>query len=219
MTFDEIVAEVADRLNLTSTEAIARIGRSVNERYGWLCTSMGLQTSCQDVARASTVSGSNLLTFGPQPLKVLKVNSVFNEDNPKPNLLTEQTLDVLRNMTEGTDPASNYAIYLMKADRVTVMLDSTASSVYELAADVIADKSTLSGGDVPTFAAAYHNCLVYGAMATELDKSEKPELAQVQENRYDVRCSELRLFIAKSAYKDIYQGKTGQGQLVVNRLV
>lgn len=219
MTFEEIVSEVADRLNLTSDTALTRIGRSVNQRYGDVCVSMGLQTSSQDVAYATTTIGSNLLTFGPLPLKVLKVMSVFNEAYPKPNTLNEVSLVILRNMTPGDDPAQNYAIYRAGFKSVTVMLDAEASSEYELAADVIASKATLSGADEPTFAEPFHDLLVYGAMATELDKMEKPELAAENEQRCDDISSELRLFIAKSAYMDIYQGRTAPGTLVVNRLL
>jgi hypothetical protein len=219
MTFDQIVDTVAKRLNLTSDTAYTRIGVSVNERYGWLCTSMGLQTAVQEVATAMTEVGSNLVTFGPSPIKVQKVDSVFNPAYPKPNTLTELTLGMLRNLIFTTQPAQHYAVYRMGSDRVTIMLDSTTTSAYQLNADVIADKAQLNGSDVPTFANAYHDVLIYGAMATELDKMEKPDLAQVQENRFDQRLSELRLFIAKSAYKDIYQGRTGPGVLSVNRLV
>lgn len=219
MTFEELVSETADRLNLTSTDAFARIGRSINERYGWLCTSMGLQTAVQEVASATTTIGSNLLTFGPSPIKVQKVDSVFNPAYPKPNTLNEITIDVMRNLIFTTDPAQNYCVYRMGADRVTLMLDSQASTAYELRADVIADKATLNGADVPTFPAAYHDLLIYGAMATELDKTQNYDMAAVQEQRYQDRSAELRLFIAKSAYKDIYQGRTGPGVLSVNRLV
>lgn len=219
MTFDEIVFTIAGRLNLTSVTAIARIGVSVNEGYKELCTSMGLQTSAQTVARATTTIGSNLLTFGPQPVKVQKMMSVFNEAYPKPNTLTEVDLTVLRNMIPGTDPAQNYCVYQSYADRVTIMLDSTAGTAYELAADVIGIKATLSGADIPNFAEAFHNLLVYKGMSIELDKMEKPDLASKQEAKYEARCSELRLFLAKSAYQDIYQGRTAPGTLVVNRLL
>jgi hypothetical protein len=219
MTFDQIVSLVARRLNLTSTTAITRIGESVNEAYKNLCTSMGMQQSAQTTAEATTVAGSNLLTFGPIPIKVQKVMSVFNPAYPKPNLLTEVDLAVLRNMIPGTDPAQNYCIYQSYADRVTVMLDSTASAPYSLEADVIGLKATLNGADVPNFAEGYHDTLVYLGMAIEYDKQEKPDMAMKMEAKYDRRCSELRLFLAKSAYQDIYQGRTAPGTLVVNRLL
>ncbi len=219
MTFDEIVSRVMGRMNLTSTSALARVGTSVNEAYKNLCTSMGMQQSAQTTTTGTTVVGSNLLTFGPQPVKVQKLMSVFNQAYPKPNLLTEVDLAVLRNMIPGTDPAQNYCIYQSYADRVTVMLDSTASTAYVLSCDCIGIKAELNGSDVPNFAEGYHDTLIYLAQAIEYDKMEKPELATKMEAKYDRRCSELRLFLAKSAYQDIYQGRTAPGTLVVNRLL
>lgn len=208
-----------DRLSLSDVTARTRIGESVNERYAWLCDSMGLQTAVQDVASAQTVVGSNALTFGPQPLKVVKINTIRNPAYPKPNNLGEVSLDTLRLMLTVSDPAQNYAIYQMGADRVTVLLDSTPATIYQLDADVIADKATLSGADVPTFAAGYHNILYYGAMATEYDKQEKAIDSGKFEAKFEIRCSELRMFIAKSILKDIYQGKNSPGPVLVNRLV
>jgi len=219
MTFDEMVTEVSDRMNLTSATAITRIGRSLNQRYADVCVSMGLQTASQEVVTATTTIGSDLLTFGPKPLKVLKLESVFNQAYPKPNTLNQVSLVILRNMTAGTDPAQNYAIYRTYADRQTIMLDSEASTAYELSADAIVSRATLSGADVPTFPEPFHDLLIYGAMATEYAKMEKPDLAGANEALYESTCSDLRLFIAKSAYMDIYQGRTAPGTLVVNRLV
>jgi hypothetical protein len=220
VTFDQIVQRVLDRTNLSDPTAKARIQDNVNERYGWLCTSMGLQTSVQKVVTASTVIGSEDMTFGPQPDKVLKLMEVFNPAYPKPNVLLELSLDTLRLSVKRSEPAQSYAIYLMGADRVTIKLNTGAAvSVYPLQADAIVDKATLSGDDVPTFAAAFHNILFYGAMATEYDKLQQDDNAAKFEQKFETRCSELRLFIAKSIFKDIYQGKTSPGPVVVNRLV
>lgn len=219
MTFDQIVQRTMDRMNLTSDEARTRIGESVNERYDWLCTSMGLQTSIQDVATATTTIGSNLLTFGPSPLKVQKINSLFNQAYAEPNELYEVSVPEIEAMQSATDPAQYYAVYRMYADRVTVKLNVTPATAYELSANVIADKATLSGADVPTFAKAYHNILFYGAMATEYDKMENDEKAAEFEQKFENRCGELRLFIAKSVYKDIHQGKMGPGFYVGSPLV
>lgn len=219
MSFDQIVQRVMTRMNLSSDDARTRIGDNVNERYVWLCTSMGLQTAVQEEASAFTVIGSNELTFGPSPKKVIKVMDVYNPAIPKPNALTEVSLDQLRVSILTTDPAQMYTVWRMGADRVTIKINVTAGSVYELDADVIVDKAELSGADVPTFSSGYHNLLYYGAMATEYDKMENDEKAAEFEAKFEQRCSELRLFIAKSMFKDIYQGKTAPGPILVNRNV
>ncbi len=74
-----------------------------------------------------------------------------------------------------------------------------------------ADLAVLGASDTPTFPEQFHDILVYGAMAIELDKMEKPDRQAAAEARFQGRLSELRFFIATSAYLTIYQGKTGPG--------
>ena len=214
MTFTDIVSEVADRLDLSSTQALARIGRSVNERYREIASSIGLQTLVRTVVSATTTVGSRSLTF----TNVEKLYSVFNPAFDPVVVLEEQTFDELRNQSEGVDPPQAYAIQLMGASSVTIYLDTVPSTAYVLSADAESNMATLSGSMVPAFAEDYHNLLTYGAMATELDKMEKYDLSQKQEDRYEQRLAALRMFIAKSAYLDLYQGKTSPDR-TQNRLI
>jgi hypothetical protein len=214
MTFTDIQNEVADRLNLTSTPSLARIGRSINERYRWLASSIGFDTIERTTASASTSVGNRVLTFGPSPTKVQKLLSVFNPAFQPPNVLDQVSFDEMRNQASrsGNEPRA-YAIQLMGSDNVTIMLDQTPTAIYSLSADVMSNRTTLSGTDVPAFAEDYHDALVYGAMATELKKMEKYDLAKENEDMFfnpetgQGRVADLRLFIAKSAYMDIYQGR------------
>lgn len=72
MTFDEIVSRVCDRLNLTSSDATTRVGKSVNERYQAVITDVGLSTSVNVLANGNLVAGSRFVTFN----NVMKVFSV-----------------------------------------------------------------------------------------------------------------------------------------------
>ncbi len=63
MTFTEIVAKIADRLNLTSAAALTRIGEEVNERYREVLSGVGLQGSVRTTASATATVGSRYLTF------------------------------------------------------------------------------------------------------------------------------------------------------------
>ncbi len=204
MTYTEIVTEVAERLNLTSVVALARIGRSVNERYRWVCSSLGLQTSVITTVTASTVVSDQTVTFAAD-----KILAVYDSAYSPPRVLTEVTVSELRNGPLGTDPARYYAIYQMGDGTVTIRLDSIPATIYALGADVLVSQSTLVGANTPNFTTLYHDILIYGAMATEVDKMEKPDLAEKYEAKYQYRLSELRLYIAKSAYLLLYPGKTG----------
>lgn len=74
MTFSDIVSEVAEDLNLTTTTATTRIGRTINRRYKEILSSIGLEPSVRATATASTVIGDRNLTF----TSVLKILSVFD---------------------------------------------------------------------------------------------------------------------------------------------
>ncbi len=210
MNFTELVTEVLERLNLSSTDATARIGRVVNERYRWLASSIGMETTVRGTATANTVVGNRSLTFGPKPIGVEKLFAVYDATTTPFTVLDELSFDEMRNRQVGTDPPQRYAIQLMAATSVTILLDCTPATIYTLTADVETTLATLSGLNVPAFPESYHDALIYGAMATELEKMEKYDLAKAQEKRFEERASQLRLFIAKSAYLDFYQGKTAR---------
>lgn len=217
MTYTEIVATVAKRCNLTSAEALLRIGDEVNERYKWIATSIGFNTIARRVAKATTTIGDRYLVFGPGNgiLGVQKSLSVFNAGFNPPLVMGEITFDQMRNQVPGTDPAQQYAISEMGAKSVTIYLGSSPSTAYELSMDCLASVATLQGADEPAFSENYHDILIYGAMASEYDKLEKAVLADKKEKQFEGRMAELRLFIAKSAYLNIYQNRTGLGNISV----
>jgi len=214
MTFTEIVGKVADRLNLTSTTALTRIGDSVNERYRALASSCGLNTIQRTTATRVVTIGTRSVVFGPTPIGVEKILSVFNTtlSTTNPQVLGERSFDELRNQPAMTgDQPQEYAIQLMGSSSVTVFLDTIPATAYTLSADVLSNLTTLSGTNVPAFAEDYHDILIVGAMATELDKMEKYDLSKRKEDQYQIRLSDLRMYVASSAYKRIYQNK-GMGR-------
>ncbi len=95
----------------------------------------------------------------------------------------------------------------MGASTVTIFLDSIPATVYALHADALVNLSMLSGTMVPAFTQDFHDILIYGGMATELDKMEKYDLSAKKEKQFEQRLSELRLYQASSAYMDIIMGK------------
>ncbi len=202
MNFTEIQNKVLDRLNLTSAQATARVADSINERYRWLASSVGFNTIERQEIIANTVIGNRSLVFSCE-----KILSVFNPAFTPNFVLGELSFDEMRNSFPGTDPSQTYAIQLMGASTVTIFLESIPATVYALHADAMVNLQTLSGVMVPAFAQDFHDILVYGAMATELDKMEKYDLSDKKELQFQTRLGELRLYQASSAYMDIIQGK------------
>jgi len=203
VTLDQIVGQVASRLNLTSGEALARIAEDVREKYRDVLGTVGLATSTRGTVTGATVIGNQYVTF----YDLQKIMAVFDSNS---QVLAERTFDEIRNAIPGSGSPSIYAIANSDSSSCTVFLNNIPTAVETLTADALVDASiTLTGSAQPKFPSIYHDILVHGAMAIELMKMEKPSLAEAEEGKYQQRVSDLRYFLAKSAYLDIYQNRTG----------
>jgi hypothetical protein len=203
VNFTVIQNKVLDRLNLTSAQATARVADSINESYRWMASKLGLNTIERQSITANTVIGSQSIVFNCE-----RIISVFNPQYSPVFVLAAVSYDEMRNMQIATDPPSIYAISLMGASTVTVLLNTIPASVYSLGADAMVNLITLSGVMVPAFSEDFHDILLYHPMAVELEKMEKYDKADEMEKKFEKRFSEYLLYVAVSAYQDIYQGKT-----------
>lgn len=204
MTFDEIVSEVCERLNLSSDESKSRIGREVNSRYRRITSSIGLQTS-----RAATISqqatiGDRNMTFS----NIEKLFAVIDKTDPKQDTVLEQiSPDEMHITPLRNEPPRHYAITNENENSVTIEMDCIPTTQFTLYADVLSTLTTLAGNQAPDFPESFHDILVFGAMSDEYRKMEKLAFYKECEKDYESRLSDLRMFIAKSAYADIYQGR------------
>lgn len=204
MTFTEIVNAAAGRLNLTSAEALARLGGFVNERYRRLTSSTGLNTSRRATVSAVTTASNPRLTLGLE-----KLETVYVTDGGVRRVVRQITYDEWRNRTVWTPRAGDvweYAEETTGPSSVTIVLHPTPAAAVTVSADGLANASTLSGTDVPNFPADFHDALVFGAVADELEKLERPKQANQFEGRYESRVADLRYFLAKSATLSLRQG-------------
>lgn len=210
MTFLELVNEVTDRLNLTSDQAISRVGREINSRYRRVTSSIGLDTSRKvfDVAVQSVTDDRYLVFSGIE--KIHAVKDVTTESQPI--LLIERGINEMYDLPLTGGQPRNYAVTNMDRNTVTIYVDSDIVEDQFIKADGLETAETLSGALTPAFAESFHDVLVFGAVADELKKMEKFQLAKDAEADFERRLSDLRMFIAKSAYLDIYQGKTSSNQ-------
>lgn len=212
MTFTEIQTAVAERLNLSSTDALARIGRYINDRNRQVTSSVGLNTSRRTTDSQNTVIGSQVLTFALE-----KIETVYTLVSGKRRVLTEMTYDEWRNADTaypGTGDSDRYAIQTTGASSVVIVLDYTPDAVEAIKADGLGPATALSGSGVPPFPADFHDALIFGALADEYDKLEKPKQADKYERKYEDRVAELRYFLAKSIYLTQHQGERSGGSIV-----
>lgn len=203
MIFDEIVTEVCDQLNLTSDEAKSRIGRRINSRYRRITSSIGLEVSRRVPVSQAVTPGNRYVTFNG----VEKILAVIDKSSGKDITLDQVTIDEMHDLPVKADPPRHFAVTTMTANSVTVWLDASPAKAYTLYADGEVTVTTLSGSQAPAFPESFHDILVFGVVADEYRKMEKPSLARDAETDYEKRLSDLRMWIAKSAYLDNYQSK------------
>ena len=91
MTFDELKTEIKDRLNLSSADADARIGRAINRKYRIITSALGLEPSRRATVQATVTLGASTLTFS----NAEKVINVTDRSTGKNRLLKEVTVDEL----------------------------------------------------------------------------------------------------------------------------
>lgn len=200
MTFLELQNAVMNRLNLTSTDARTRIKAELNLRYREVQSSVSLAKTRYGTITFTTTSGvSNVTQSGVA--KLLTVFDPITLDQP----LNEVSLDQLRWL----DPSesvqgipTDYAIVKHINDSLTLKLYPQPVATATLTADaLLAGTDMTADGDVPTIPTDYHDILVHGALYDELMKMEKMRpLAEQEEAKFQRRLSDLRYFIAKSAY-------------------
>jgi hypothetical protein len=196
VTFDEIVTEIAARLNIVSAEGITRIGREVNVRYREVTGELSLKTSRQTTVDEDTTIGDRYVTFDG----LEKVFHVYDESTP-PRMLVERSFDELRSRTPyDSDEPREYAVVLSDASSVTIFLDATPESVFTLVADGVGSAVALEDDDEPLFPASFHDILILGVIADELNKSEKFREAAVFDARFQLRLAALRLHLRSSAF-------------------
>lgn len=204
MTFTEIVTEITDRLNITSSASTARIGREVNRYYKRLTTSLNLKTSRRTTVTGNTSIGSQTVTF----TSVEKIDRVVDNSASEWCILDEKTYDELRDRKAVSGVPTKWAVKTRGATSVVILLDTLASDVRTLTADGETTVSTLSGSDVPAFPESFHTILVDRVLADEYKKSEKGDLARIALADYEQGLSDLKMYIAKQAYLLIRQGET-----------
>lgn len=208
MTFTELQTEILDRLNLSSPGAQTRVGRAINRKYRLITSSIGLQLSRRSTLSVGTTAGVSTLVF-PNTEKII---SVQNRSIAPNKVLDEVLLDELREAgpyPEGPNPTM-WAPASQTSDTITIEFNRIPQSdnLFTLYADVHLAIADLSGTNEPAFPESFHDIIIEGVLSDELRKMEKPQLAQIAASEYQRILSDLRMWIAKSGYLDIVQGKS-----------
>lgn len=212
MTFTELVTEVCERLNLTSSTAQTRIGRAINRIYREVGTSIGMSFARQTNVSEVVSIGNPEVTFSGTE----KILQVWTITDSTPTILDEVMLAELRELTvPSSDAPKKWALRNTASNSVTIRLDKSPATAYVIYAEVIAEVTDLSGSNEPSFPESFHDILVEGVLKDEYRKLEKMSLAKDSENTFQRRLSDLRMFVAKSNLLKIRQGDQSDSRLVV----
>lgn len=205
MIVDQIITEICERLGLTSDEAKSRVFRELNSRYRRLTSSIGLEPTRRQQITGTLEAESNLLTAS---IAVEKILAVIDKDSGIAVTLPQVTPDEINSLTVLTDRPKHWAVGPYSTGIATALTDCVRlAGDITLYMDVITTLNTSDNTSEPNFPASFHDILIYGVMADEYRRMEKVQLAHDCEIDYERRLSDLRMFIAKSAYLDIMQGK------------
>lgn len=203
MTFDEIVAFIAEDLGLLgNTEAIVRIGKKVNRRYRKVTSELGMITSRRVLLpfTAATDTPDQTITPCENVLSVTLAGATRPLDYVQ---FSEMQMIVPR-----TGNPTRWSKKTIGATSVVLRFDSTFDTAIDMTCEVEDVGATLSGTMVPAFPESYHDILVYGATADELSKKEKALLKKEKEQEYEAYMGKLRLHVAVNGWQDFMQGKT-----------
>ncbi len=215
MTFLELKTEAANRLNLSSTDALTRLGSYINQRYRRLTSSLGLVTSRRATASISTVIGTDSVTLALEKLGV-----VYHLTAGQRNIIFEFPYEdylIAATKTPQSGTPKQYAIKKISPSSVTIALYPNPSAIITILADGLASASTLTDTDTPNIPIDFQDALILGAMSDELFKMEKYDLAKDFQNQYEGRLSDLRMFLAKSAFISYTEVETPGGLVPVPR--
>lgn len=203
MTMNELVAYIAEEISLTSPESRARIGRALNVRYKQVTSAIGMIPTRREVVTKLATIGSQFLTFSG----IEKLDVVYRKVGTKNYILDELTNDEMLDTTPRDEPPLSYSIFSVAPSSVTIKMDCVPTTAFMLYTEGLADATTLTGTDSPAFPESFHDVLIHGVCADEYRRKEKPALAKDSAEKYEARLSDLKMFIAKSAYLEIYRGK------------
>lgn len=203
MTCDEIIIEICEALNLTSDEAKSRVARRLNSRYRRVTSSIGLELSRRTTVSKAATIGVQTITF----TGIEKLMTVYTVSGVVNKVLTEITPDEMLQESLINGNPSKYCIARVYPTSVDIKVNCIPATAFTLYAAAEVTFVTLAGNAIPQFPESFHDILIYGVMADEYRKMEKVQLAQASDADYERRLSDLRMWIAKTAWKDTYSSK------------
>lgn len=209
MDLAAIRTAIKDRLNYTSSSTDTRLLNSINRIYREVGTSIGLSFARQtNTSKVVTIANADVTFTATE-----KVLQVWYLTGSVPMILDEiLNTEMRERVAPSSDKPTQWALVSTASNTVKIRLNAKPATAYTLYADVIQEISDLGATDEPTFPESFHDIIIEGVLRDEYRKQEKLALARDSDTTYQRRLSDLRMFMAKSAYLNIQQGKHASSQ-------
>ena len=200
---------IKDRLNYTSSTTDTRLLNSIQRIYREVGTSIGMSFARQTNTSIVVTIANADVTFTATE----KVLQVWYLTGSVPMILDEiLNTEMRERVIPSSDKPTQWALVSTASNTVKIRLNAKPKTAYTLYADVIQEISDLAATDEPTFPESFHDIIIEGVLRDEYRKQEKLALSRDSEQTYQRRLSDLRMFMAKSAYLNIQQGKYTNNQ-------
>jgi hypothetical protein len=220
MTFNQLVTKTMDRLNLSSDASRTRIGERINEAYFEITSTIGLNTS----RRVETTFTLNTSVDTDLPVyevlnyeKILRIMLVDSDSVPT-RLLEEVQYDDVVAIPLKIGLPTQWAVKSINATTVTIVLNGCPDATdFTISIDGYFAVTELVEDIIPAIPESFHDLLIEHALFNELRKLEKDKLAEIAQARFEKRLSDLRMFLAKSAYLNLQQNATRNPYSTIRR--
>lgn len=200
MTLADLESRVMARMNFTAPDQRTRVRAALNDRYREVQSTLGLSRTRRSSKTFTTAIGTATVSAtGVSALETLYDTTIRKRPLDEVSLIWIRERDAAGSVT-GTPEV--YAIETHTNDAITLRLFPIPNAVQALSADVLASGTDMTeADDAPSFPSDFHDILVHGVLADELLKIEKARpLAQIEEQKFEKRLSELRLHLARTAW-------------------
>lgn len=208
MTTNELIDYISDVLNLSGPEARSRIGRALNIRYKQVTSAIGMGTTRRVELSQNATIGNQFITFTGTE----KLNAVYRKVGNKKIILALVTPEEIIETHLVTEPPTAFCEYSVTQNTVTIQVNCVPSTTFTLYALVVDDVSTLTNLDAPALPESFHDVLIHGVLADEYRRKDKDAFSKEEEDKFAARLSDLRMFLAKNAYINVYRGKHAKAE-------
>lgn len=215
MTFNEIVGQICNDLNLRGPETLDRVGQKVNTRYREVMRSLGmnvyLRTEVDINLEANTrdqIYDLDTPTLGR--LVALYWTPTDGGANPRPSMLDELTFEEMKERIPTTDRPRAWCKTRVGNNFTIFRIDSTIPNGATVTVEGEEVPSVLEDDNAPQFEEIFHDILVYGGKADEFAKQKTADaraLSKEFDDKFNRALGELRLRQTLMAGGVIKQGK------------